>query len=73
MTGENFPRMVKDYVSDFDREFAQGSNGSPSFFAKWKLLIELVTGVHMLEVRGMDAFASACVAARRCRDITSES
>jgi hypothetical protein len=73
MTGENFPRMVKDYVSDFDREFAQGSNGSPSFFAKWKLLIELVTGVHMLEIRGLQAYAVANVTAMKCRDITSES
>jgi hypothetical protein len=73
MTGENFPRMVNDYVADFDREFAQGSNGSPTFFAKWKLLIELVTGVHMLEIRGLQAYAVANVAAMKCRRFTSES
>ena len=71
MTTEDFPRMVNDYIADFDREFSRGTNGRSSFFEKWRLLIELVTGVHMLEIRGMQAYAVANVAAMKCRRFTS--
>lgn len=62
---------LRDYVADFDREFSQGTNGRPSFFEKWRLLIELVTGVHMLEIRGLQAYAVANVAAMKCRRFTA--
>jgi hypothetical protein len=68
MTGETLPRTMKDYVSDFERE---GQTPRPSFFEKWGLLIKLPTGVHLLEIQGMEAIAAACVAAQRCRELTS--
>lgn len=76
MTGETLPRVMSDYVADFDREFFRNGTpsnfeGSRSFFSKWKLLIELTTGVHMMEIRGLHAFALANVAAMKCRRLTS--
>jgi len=74
MTGETMPRVMCDYVADFDREVARDPRAPhQSFFDKWGLLIRLTTGVHLLEIQGMEAFAAAaCVAARRCRELTSE-
>ena len=72
MTGETWQRTMTDYVADFDREVALDPRAPhQSFFDKWGLLIRLTTGVHLLEIQGMEAFAAACVAARRCREITS--
>lgn len=72
MTGETWRRTMTDYVADFDRETARnGETPSPNFFDKWGLLIRLTTGVHLLEIQGMGALAAACVAAQRCRELTS--
>jgi len=68
MTGETLPRTMADYVADFERE---GQTPRPSFFEKWGLLIKLTTGVHLLEIQGMEAIAAACVAAQRCRELTA--
>jgi hypothetical protein len=68
MTGETWFRTMKDYVSDFERE---GQAPRQSFFEKWGLLIKLTTGIHLLEIQGAEAFAAACVAAQRCRELTS--
>ena len=59
---------MTDYVADFDREMGASST---SFFDKWGLLIKLTTGVHLLEIQGMEALAAACVTAQRCRELTS--
>lgn len=65
---------MTDYVSDFDREVAlEPLCRNQSFFEKWGLLIRLTTGVHLLEIQGMEAFAAACVTARRCRELTDAS
>ncbi len=50
--------MTRDYVANFDREFLSDES-SRSFFDKWRLLIELTTTVHMLEIRGLQAFVLA--------------
>jgi hypothetical protein len=68
MTGETLPRTMADYVADFERE---GQTPRQGFFEKWGLLIRLTTGVHLLEIQGMEAAAAACVAAQRCRELTA--
>jgi hypothetical protein len=68
MTGETLHRTMTDYVADFDRE--ANNNINRSFFDKWGLLIKLTTGLHILEIQGMEAMAAACVTAQRCRALT---
>jgi hypothetical protein len=65
MTGETLHRTMADYVTDFDRGAI-----STSFFDKWGLLIKLTTGLHILEIQGMEAMAAACVTAQRCRELS---
>jgi hypothetical protein len=72
MTGETWRQTMDDYVCDFDREFTRsGVVPHDDFFEKWGLLIKLVTGLHLLEIRGVHAFSAAHVAASRCRQLTS--
>lgn len=59
-------QLARDYMRDYNR-----SLGDNSFLDKWCLFIRLVTGVHMLELRGVQAWAAANVTATRCREVTS--